>query len=44
MSTIAPLPLAGEGLTHIEGYGSDLGFDFDFGFDFKSPAAAPVMI
>ena len=41
MSTIAPLPLAGEGLTHIEGYGSDLGFDFDFGFDFKSPAAAP---
>ena len=41
MSTIAPLPLAGEGLTHIEGYGSNLGFDFDFGFDFKSPAAAP---
>ena len=30
-----PLPHAGEGLTHISGFG------FDFSFDLKSPAAAP---
>ena len=35
---LAPLPLTGEGLTHLAG------FDFDLAFDVKSPATAPVMI